>query len=106
MASGSKLKPKKNSKPIVYPATDSDEILLLDTWKGINSALRFTLIDQQGLWQVYWPTLTGAKGKQMLPLLDGTVYFKDKRGDLISIVYTEYSDLKLEKSALARIKFN
>jgi hypothetical protein len=106
LASGSKLKPKKNSKPIVYPATDSDEILLLDTWKGINSALRFTLIDQQGLWQVYWPTLTGAKGKQMLPLLDGTVYFKDKRGDLISIVYTEYSDLKLEKSALARIKFN
>jgi hypothetical protein len=105
LASGVSSKPKKNSKPIVHPATDSDEIMLLDTWKGLNSALRFTDIDQQGLWQVYWPSPNGEE-KGITPALDGTAYLKDKKGDLITIVFTSYSDLDLKKSALARIKFN
>lgn len=106
LASGVKSKPKKNSKTIIHPPTDSDEIMVLDSWKGIDTGLRITEIDQQGLWQVYWQKPKEGKGSSPLPMIDGTCYFKDKKGNLVAIVFTKYSDLELVKSALGEVQFN
>ena len=78
----------------------------MEVWNLKSTALRFTTIDQMGLWKVDWLSPEGAEEKDKIPAIEGTVMHKNSEGNIISSVYTKYGAFGLKKSALARIKIN